>query len=341
MERKQFIADSAKHSALALTSANIFRKKSFASASVLPNQELVESKKSSQVDMKPTYEDVTTTVRLKGKEVKVHGLCTGTVAVKTAFRTKKGFGPLAKLNILLDSTYTEFMPIWVWVIEHPEGTVIIDTGETTSVKDRKHYLAKESSYARYVSQHTSKFIIDENNALNFKLDKIKIKLADIKLVVLTHLHLDHTDGLKFFPNTEIMVNEYEFNHPYSNLPTTYPSWFRPNKVNYKKNRVDVFNDAFPITLSEDLLYVPTPGHTHGHSSVIFKTDDLDIIFAGDSSYKQEQVLNLELAGVNIDFAKTLQTYKHLMAYSKRNKSIYLPTHDARSGIRLQNKSFMV
>jgi N-acyl homoserine lactone hydrolase len=83
----------------------------------------------------PGYKSVASTVKLRGEAVKIHGLCTGMVAVKTNFRSRKGPGELAKLNILLDKNYTTYLPIWVWAIEHPEGILIIDTVENTSVND--------------------------------------------------------------------------------------------------------------------------------------------------------------------------------------------------------------
>lgn len=110
---------------------------------------------------------------------------------------------------------------------------------------------------------------------------------------------------------------------------------------YKQNRIDVFNEVYPITVSEDLLYIPTPGHTLGHSSIIFKTDDFDIIFAGDSSYNQGQVISGELAGVNADYKKTKQTYKNLLDHAINRKTIYLPTHDENAAQRLANKEFLV
>lgn len=185
----------------------------------------------------PLYPNITTTVKLKGTDVSVHGLCTGTVAVKTAFRTKRGNGILSKLNILLDKEFTEFMPIWVWVIEHPDGALIIDTGEISEAKDIDHYLARESALSRFLSKRMSKHMTAKNDELNNKLYEINLKTDDIKLVALTHLHLDHTDGIKFFPKAEIIVNEYEYKHPYSNLPTTYPKWFEPHLVNYKENKI--------------------------------------------------------------------------------------------------------
>jgi N-acyl homoserine lactone hydrolase len=216
------------------------------------------------------YQQVTTTVKLRGKEVKVHAVCTGTVAVKKNFRTKNGIGELAKINILLDKHYTEYMPIWVWVIEHPDGLMIIDTGEISAIGNQNKYLASESRFMRYFFKHGAKFDIKETDELDLQLASIHLKTEDVKLVVLTHLHLDHTDGLKFFPGAEIIVGDHEYKHPNGNMPTTYPSWFKPNPVLYKSDRADVFGEAFPISSSEDLLYIPTPGHTAGHSSVIFK-----------------------------------------------------------------------
>ena len=86
--------------------------------------------------------------------------------------------------------------------------------------------------------------------------------------------------------------------------------------------------------------MPTSGHNYGHSSIIFKTDQFDIIFAGDTSYNQEQLMQNELAGVNADFTKSKETYKNLELYGRKYKTIYLPTHDANSATRLMNKSFL-
>jgi glyoxylase-like metal-dependent hydrolase (beta-lactamase superfamily II) len=311
MERRKFLTDTAKFTALTLIGSSLLNNKLLASSSAFENQKLLTLKNDGTMDSFSNYQNVTTSVKLKGKDVKIHALCTGTVAVKTNFRTKKGVGELAKLNILLDKHYTEY------------------------------YLAKESGFIRYQFKHACKFNIDPKDELNYQFEKVNLKLDDVKLVVLTHMHLDHTDGLKFFPKQEIIVGDFEFNHPNNNMPSTYPSWFKPNNVKYQQNRIDVFNEAYPITASEDLLYIPTPGHTLGHSSIVFKTDDFDIIFAGDSSYNQGQVINGELAGVNADYKKTRQTYKNLIDYATKRKTIYLPTHDENAGQRLANKEFLV
>ena len=330
MDRREFISLTTKCTALSLLGTNIINNKLFGAYN--PNNNLnIEN-------VLTKFQNASTKVYVKGKEVKIHRICTGRVAVKTNFLSKKGFGEIARLNILLDHDFTDFLPIWVWIIEHPDGIIAIDTGEISEINNLKKYLANESTYNRFVFEKVTKFDITEQDELNFQLDKLGIKIEDIKLVVLTHLHLDHTDGLKFFPKSEILVNDYEFKKPYTNMPSTYPKWFNPNKIIYQPNTIDVFDFAYPI--NNDLYYIPTPGHTHGHSSIIFKTDEFDIMFAGDASYNQEQVIKGELAGVNANYKKSKETYSKILTYAKSKKLVYLPTHDPNSGWRLDNKIFL-
>lgn len=293
------------------------------------------------VNPNPIYENVTTTVKLKGKDVKIHGLCVGSVAVKTTFKTKKGEGFLSKINILLANYYTEYMPIWVWVIEHPEGIIVIDTGENADSMEVDQYLSKESWYARYQFKNACNVKIQRQSEINQQLSGINIKVDDVKLVVLTHMHLDHIDGLRNFPKQEIMVGDFEFTHPDNVFKSILPAWFKPNRLSYQPGKIEVFDAAFPVTQAEDLLYIPTPGHTPGHSSLVFRTDEFDIMFAGDASYDQAQVLNGELPGANTDYKKTAETYQKLLSYASLRKTIYLPTHDANSGKRLKSKSFLI
>ena len=78
---------------------------------------------------------ITSTYRLNGQEVKVHAITTGLISVKNNFLERKGTGLFSKVNILLDDQHAPFMPIWVWVIEHPEGIIVIDTGD---IEDATH-----------------------------------------------------------------------------------------------------------------------------------------------------------------------------------------------------------
>lgn len=282
----------------------------------------------------------TTTVQKNGQPVRIHAISTGTVAVTRAFRRERGGDLLRKVNILIDSHFTEFMPVWVWVIEHPEGVIVVDTGENADVLN-PDYFDQVGMLDRYINHKTIRFGITREQEIDRQLASLGIEPNRIRSVVMTHLHLDHTDGIRHFPKTEIVVARPEFLHPYNNLPELYPSWFKPRLVDYKTDSVDGFGKAVALTDAGDILLVATPGHTHHHSSVLFQADDAHYLFAGDTSYDQSQLLRGELAGVNANQKQTRQTYEVIQDYATRHPLVYLPSHDADAANRLVNRHVLL
>lgn len=279
----------------------------------------------------------TTSVKCNGQDVKVHAIQTGKVAVKRSHLTNHTVHFLTPLKISFDKHFTEFMPIWVWVIEHPEGVIVIDTGENSEIMNPDYFSPIGKLVARY-SKKNFKFNVTKENEIGVQLRKLGIPNDRIKNVVLTHLHIDHTDGIKDFKNVEIIVNEQEYKNPSGHFSELVPNWFKPRTVNYKKDFIETFEEAFPLTKSEDLLLIPTGGHTKNHSSVLFKTDECDILFAGDVCYNQEQLIADDLPGINVNYKETKKTYKKIKTYAKNNKLVFLPSHDINSGVRLINKT---
>lgn len=281
-------------------------------------------------------ETQTTTVKCNGRDVKIHAVQTGTVAVKTSHLTNHTAHFFTPIKISLDKHFTEFMPIWVWVIEHPEGVIVIDTGENAEVMNPDYFRPAGKLIANY-SNKNLKFNVSKENEIGYQLRKLGINNNSIKRVVLTHLHLDHTDGIKDFRNVEIIVNEDEYKHPSGHFPELVPDWFKPKTVNYKKDFVEIFDKAYPLTKSEDLLLIPTNGHTKNHASVLFKTDDFDILFAGDVCYNEQQLINNDLPGINVNYTESKKTYQNIKEYAQQHQLIFLPSHDAESAQRLKKK----
>jgi hypothetical protein len=54
-------------------------------------------------------------LKIKGAPVKIHAVSTGSVSVKTKFRERTKNGIFATFDFLLGGTFTEWMPIWVWI----------------------------------------------------------------------------------------------------------------------------------------------------------------------------------------------------------------------------------
>jgi hypothetical protein len=71
------------------------------------------------------------TLIIKEMTMRIHVIQTGTVAIKQVQRHGRTSGnPL--VNMLRDPTWTEPLPIYAFVIEHPEGLIVVDTGETAT-----------------------------------------------------------------------------------------------------------------------------------------------------------------------------------------------------------------
>jgi len=263
--------------------------------------------------------------------IKIHALTTGLVKVKKAHKNPSLGFPI----ILFDPFWTDWLPIHTWLIEHPEGNILIDTGENSQVNNKDYFSCDKTSGIVY--RTILRFDIDRERELPSLLSKINIAPDDIRWVVLTHLHLDHVDGIQFFPKAEFLVakNEYLNGSP-GHVPCLLPSWFSPRQVTFTKPENTGFNGSFALTQAKDVLIVPTPGHTYGHQSVILRTNEQHVFFAGDTTFTQEQLLEKKVAGICADKKAARKTIEKIQAFGKMHPTIYLPSHDPESAKRLKN-----
>ena len=273
-----------------------------------------------------------TSVSLPGN-LKIHALSTGQVAVTDAFLHAGNLGFLRKANILFNRHFAGWMPIYVWVIEHPEGIFVVDTGENSAITN-SDYFNGVGILNEYVNTHAFRFEVAREEEIDRQLIKLGIRPSDVRAVVLTHLHIDHTDGLRHFPKTPILLNRYEAERPYNDLPKLYPATFTPTLIDPKPGQAAVFAKAHPLTNAADLWLVETPGHSHGHCSVLLQTGRQHYLFAGDVSYTQQQLLTNDLPGANASLKQSQQTYQTIRDYAAKHPLVYLPSHDGDAARRL-------
>ena len=85
--------------------------------------------------------------------MKIHAISTGTVAVKIRQIEGSGRGKRRQLNMLLDREWTEPLPIYCYAIEHPEGMIVVDTGETAQTADPNYFPVWHPCYLPFGGQH--------------------------------------------------------------------------------------------------------------------------------------------------------------------------------------------
>jgi len=83
--------------------------------------------------------------------------------------------------------------------------------------------------------------------------------------------------------------------------------------------------------------VATPGHTPAHVSVIVTIDDIHYFLAGDTSYSEENLLQKIADGVSPDPNQAIDTMRNILSFASQHPTVYLPSHDTRTEMRLKNK----
>ncbi len=270
--------------------------------------------------------------------MRIHIIQTGTVAIKQVQRQGRGSGnPI--LNILLDRRWTEPLPIYAFVIEHLEGLIVVDTGETAQVAE-PGYFPWWHPYCRFGLQEW----VQPEEEIGPQMRALGFDPNDVRWVLLTHLHTDHAGGLAHFPKAEHLVSRREYADAagvrgllWGYPSNRWPDWFRPTLIELQPEPVEPFPASYPVTQAGDVRFVPTPGHTAGHLSVLVTTPDLTYFLAGDASYTQELMLQQQVDGVSNDRVTARQTLERVYRYCHMTPTVYLPSHDPDALDRLANR----
>jgi N-acyl homoserine lactone hydrolase len=269
-------------------------------------------------------------------KVNIHAVQTGTVDIKTAERIRK---PGGLIRVFTDSRWTGWLPIYAWVIDHPEGIIVVDTGETSKSSDPNYYPRWHPFYRGSLRMN-----VRPEDEIGPQLRGMGITQKDIKTLVLTHFHTDHAGGLHHFSGTEILVSGSD--HRLASgfrgrlrgyLPNRWPEWFNPKPIALEPESFGSFEQSYKVTKAGDVLIVPTPGHTPGHVSVVVNTEDATFFLAGDTSYSERLLIERIPDGVSPRASVAIGTMDRILRLGDSRPLVYLPTHDPESVERLAEK----
>src|SRR4051794_22597932 len=146
----------------------------------------------------------------------------------------------------------ERMPVYVHVIDHPDGRVLVDTGMT--------------------QLHPA--VADMDPRLIALSEQADFDLASIDVVVNTHLHFDHCGGNHLFAGRPIYVQRRELDDARTEEDYTIREWVEAPGVQYVP--VDGALELLP-----GIRLVPAPGHTAGSQVVVVETGGRSVGIGGD------------------------------------------------------------
>ena len=149
------------------------------------------------------------------------------------------------------------IPVHGFLIKHPAGAGLVDTGYGTPLELIKDYRPVNASVAE-------------------ALRRYDVDPSDICWVINSHLHFDHCGQNAVFPQAPVYVQrrEYERRHKYKDTPAAW--------LQYAGARFELLDGEREIASGVRVL--TTPGHTAGHQSIQIDTTAGPALMTGDACW---------------------------------------------------------
>jgi N-acyl homoserine lactone hydrolase len=209
--------------------------------------------------------------------MRIHCLVTGHVLAKAGVRGARRY--------LLDEWRDEALPINAFLIEHPSGLCLFDTGQTARATDPRWFPRWHPFF------RLSRFELEPEDEAAAQLRSRGIDPGEIRRVVLSHLHTDHVGGLDQFGGAEVFVSRLEWDKAVgmrgrlrAYLPQYWPPHVEPTLVDFDGPAEGPFSSSFDIAGDGRLLFVPTPGHTLGHAALLVRDEERAWLLIGDLAH---------------------------------------------------------
>lgn len=232
-------------------------------------------------------------------------------------------------------------PALVAAIEHPDGLVLFDTGYAPRVVEALRHGA-DQVYGWLLPVH-----VEPGEAVVAQLAALGLTAADVRAVVLSHLHADHVGGLADLPGTRVVTDARALAAARARRGLArVRTGFVPGLVPSGTDVVDV--TGLPVVdepalaglgpvrdLLGDgrLLVVELPGHLDGHLGMLVRTGGRDLLLVGDAAWSTRTITHLELPhpalrGIVHDWPTYAATVRALHDVAARDPElVVLPSHD--------------
>ncbi len=171
------------------------------------------------------------------------------------------------------------------LIETDQGLILLDTGLGLGDYANPTWMTRMFRIITIMP-------FDPNEAAVNRIKKLGYEPADIKHILLTHMHFDHISGLPDFPQAKVHVHRREYealtDGKISNwTELAYISRYiahRPEFILYDKIDSKWYDfAAIRLPFQPEMYLIPLHGHSCGHCGVAIKTSEGWFFHAGDSS----------------------------------------------------------
>lgn len=260
--------------------------------------------------------------------IKIHAMRCGTVGTdETIPDRSKSKNPYAYTGVLRGERHRVWLPVYAYLIEHPKGRILVDTGWHTDVRNnQKKHLSWKINIA-------SKAILPAGEAISEQLHARGLSASDIDILLLTHLDVDHASGLSIVKDAKAIYAGKDELEAVANGDIRYNKklWegigIQPAPMT--QNADFPHNEAWDVFGDETVYFVNLAGHSAGMIGVLIKNNGKYVILTGDACYNRHNWEDGKLPGITADVKKAKKSVELVAKMSKSPNCVeILATHDA-------------
>ncbi|MFE8585897.1 N-acyl homoserine lactonase AttM [Sphingomonas sp. NCPPB 2930] len=216
------------------------------------------------------------------------------------------------------------IPVPFYFIAQPDGHTIIDGGNAIEVAtDPRGYWGGICDVYWPVLDK-DKGCVDQIKALDYDP-------ADVRYVVQSHLHLDHTGAIGRFPNARHIVQRSEYEYAFT------PDWFAAGgyiRADFDRPGLNwqflsrYVDDYYDIYADGTLTTVFSPGHSPGHQSFLVRLKNSPpMLLAIDAAYTLDHWNEQALPGFLASTVDTVRSVRKLRTVAERAGATVVTGHD--------------
>ena len=237
--------------------------------------------------------------------------------VKQVYWTTSGMAGPFPISALIPTVPKErqrdvTIPISMWIIDHPKGLVVFDTGNNVAVSDGNCKSYWSAGFCDMLKPSQKR-----EDVIDAQLKKLGYSTDNVKVLITSHTHLDHAGNMAMFPKAIHVIQKKEL----------YQGWW-PEKFQGRSGGAFILEDLaktrefnylelegdYDLFGDGSILVLTTPGHTLGHQSLKVKlASGNKMIMSQDAIWMQEN-LDGYPAGLNYsvkDYSNSVNRLKFM------------------------------
>ena len=207
------------------------------------------------------------------------------------------------------------LPVPCYLIEHPRGRALFDTGMHPQCRDDARGRLGERVARRFGFEH---FAADDD--VKSRLESVGRDPGRVDFIVNSHLHFDHAGGNALVPNATMVVQKREWQAAQDPEIAARVGLYRADfDHGHPVKQVDGEHDLFG---DGSVVCIPTWGHTPGHQSLRVRTPKGEVVLTGDACYFCRTLRERRLPRFVHDREQMLASLERLAALERGGARLY-------------------